>query len=376
MKKGILFFRIWPDPPIAKSVTEMMVKQFPEYKIEIIDVWKLIKEDKHVMVLNLYFLVKEYWSDILFKSINPKPAFFRTTYLFRYIKGLAKKKSAQKTNIVFTFQLQSIFDTSVPGIPNYVYTDHTHLANLWYSEPGRVKLYSAEWIGLEKSIYTNAAFLFTRSTNISKSLTVQYGISEQKVKCVFAGSNAPVPTIEPVEKDYTNQIILFVGMDWKRKGGPALVEAFKKICNDHPKAILKIIGCDPKINHPQIKVLGKLPLSQLSRHYESASIFCMPSINEPFGVVFVEAMAYGLPIIATSTGAIPDMVIPGKNGILIDVGDIDALAKALGDLLSDQNKRRQFGKQSYLMSKNLYNWQTVGEKIRNQIHTQIKAVTS
>ncbi len=253
MDEKILYFRIWPDPPIAKSVSEMLAKQFPDYRIEIINIWRLIKQDKPALIINFFHLARIYWSDILFRRMNPKAAFFRTPYLFNYVKGLALQKSKQSSNIAFTFQLQSIFDTSIPGIPNFIYTDHTHLANLWYSIPGRVKLYSAEWIGLEKSIYDNAMIVFTRSTNISKSLVEQYGIAAQRVKCVFAGINTPVPSIEPVDKDYLNQVILFVGMDWKRKGGPTLEEAFKRISNKYPNALLNIIGCEPKIIHPQIK---------------------------------------------------------------------------------------------------------------------------
>src|SRR4030042_2598849 len=155
--------------------------------------------------------------------MNPKAAFLRTDYLFNHVKGLALQKSEISVKIAFPFQLQSIFDTSVPGIPNFVYTDHTHLANLWYSQSGRVKLYSAEWISLEKSIYENASQVFTRSTNISKSLIEQYGIAPEKGKCVFAGMNIPDRKIADPGKDYKNQVVLFVGEDCKGKGGPRLV---------------------------------------------------------------------------------------------------------------------------------------------------------
>jgi glycosyltransferase involved in cell wall biosynthesis len=376
MEDRILFFRTWPDPPIAKSVSEMLIKEFPDQRIEIVDIWRLIKRNKPVLFMNFFHLVSSYWIDILLRRMNPKAAYFRTPYLFNHVKELAIQKSGQPEKIAFTFQLQSIFDTSIPGIQNFIYTDHTHLANLWYSISGRVKLYSAEWIGLEKTIYSNAALIFTRSTNISKSLVEQYGIAAEKVKCVFAGTNTPAHENETANKDYSNQVVLFVGMNWKRKGGPTLVEAFKKICGKYPKATLKIIGCYPKIDHPQVKILGKLNINDLTQHYETASIFCMPSVNEPFGAVFVEAMEYALPIIATKTGAIPDMVKDGWNGYLIKPGDVDSLSSALDELLSNPDLCKKFGNNGKSQANKDYNWISAGGKIRKAILEFLKEHTS
>jgi len=376
MKDKILFFRIWPDPPIARSVSEMLAKQFTDHRIDIIDIWRLIRQNKLVIIINSLYVLWWYWADILFRGMNMKAAFFRTKYLFNYVKELAIQKSRQSEKIAFSFQLQSIFDTSIPGISNFIYTDHTHLANLLYSEPGKVKLYSAEWIGLEKTIYSNAALIFTRSTNISRSLIEQYGIAAEKVKCVFAGINMPARKLGTINEGYTNQVILFVGADWKRKGGPTLIDAFKRISHRHPNAILKIIGCNPKINHPQIKVLGKRHISELAQYYHSASIFCMPSVNEPFGAVFVEAMEHALPIVATATGAIPDMVRDCWNGYLINPGDVDGLSSALDQLLSDPEQCRKFGQNGKSQVDKNYNWQAVGEKINKAVLERLKELSS
>lgn len=350
----------------------MLAEQFPDHRIEIIDIWRLIKQKKSAMVINFLHFVKRYWSDILFKRMNPKAAFLRTEYLFNYVKELALQKSEQSGKIAFTFQLQSIFDTSVPGIPNFIYTDHTHLANLRYSQSGRVALYSAEWISLEKSIYENASMIFTRSTNISKSLVEQYGIAIGKVKCVYAGMNIPAQKNAAQGKDYKNQVVLFVGQDWKRKGGPSLLEAFHQIAPRYPNALLKIVGCEPKIDYPQIQVMGKIPLADLGGQFETASVFCMPSVNEPFGAVFVEAMAYELPIVATAIGAIPDIVKEGWNGYLVAPGDVAGLAIALEKLLSNPELCSRLGKNGKSLVDRDYNWTAVGEKIKKNIRQYLK----
>lgn len=366
-KNRILFFRVWPDPPIAKSVMDMLVTHFPEYQIDTFDILREIKKDWKTVVLNLFFSIKEYWLEMLFDGMAPKNAFIRTTFLFERIKAFAEEKISHSTNLAFTFQLQSLFDTSSGEIPNFVYTDHTHLANFLYTEPKRFNHLITEWVVLEKTIYDNAAKIFTRSTDISKSLIGQYEISEKKVECVFAGSNIYIENEIIRESKYLNQEILFIGINWERKGGAVLVEAFTKISSNYPNALLKIIGCNPGITHPRIRVLGKIPVDQLAQHYESASMFCLPTTNEPFGVVFVEAMSFGLPIIATITGAIPDMVRNGWNGYLIEPGDVEGLAGALVKLLSSPERCMQFGKNGKTLADKDYNWNSVGMKIRKQI---------
>ena len=92
----------------------------------------------------------------------------------------------------------------------------------------------------------------------------------------------------------------------------------------------------------------------------------MPSRNEPFGIVFVEAMAYALPIVAARIGALPDMVRDGENGFLIEPGNVEELTKALDQLLSSEQNRKKFGKQSWQMARDRYNWQSVGSLLRER----------
>lgn len=357
----ILYFQIWSGPPISASVKKLLEDSFPDYELEVMTLWDLIKARKLLMVKNLFFLLKEYGLDILLGKQKPKAAFFRTTYLFDRVCEMIAEISRQKSDIAFTFQLQSIFDCHLEGIPHFVYTDHTHLANLQYSPFVCVNLYSAEWICREKLVYDHAARIFTRSSNISRSLVDQYGVAEEKVKCIYAGANTPLPLLDPREKDYSPRHILFVGLDWKRKGGPDLLEAFKRIKGTYSDAVLTVIGEPVKTALEGVVSTGRVPVEELNRYFRQATVFCMPSYNEPFGVVFVEAMAYALPIVATNIGAIPDMVVDGSNGCLIGPGDVEGLVRVLEDMLGDAKKRAEFGKRSLLLAKDRYNWSAVGK---------------
>ncbi len=371
MSDKILHFRIWPNPPISRSVEKLLRDTFPEYALEVIDLWELIKRDKGLLIGNALAVMREYGLDILLGRLAFKAAFFRTVYMFERVRRLAERIGGGREDIVFTFQLQSIFDTHIGALPNFVYTDHTHLANLLYSPLMKVNLYSAEWISREKTIYNNAERVFTRSSNISRSLIEQYGLAAVKVRCVYAGPNTPLEESDPGKKDYSDKHILFVGLDWERKGGPDLLEAFRMIHPKHPDARLTIVGPHFGFSLPGVTMLGKVSVEELNHLYRQATIFCMPSRSEPFGIVFVEAMTHALPVVAARIGALPDMVENGKNGCLIEPGDISGLAAALDELLADAKKRARFGKASWWLARERYNWQSVGALMRKTIEESL-----
>jgi Glycosyltransferase len=367
MRKKILHFRIWPNPPIAVSVEKLLRETFPEYELEIVTLAQRIKADKWLLIRNTLEVLRQYGFDILRGRLDFKAAFFRTIFLFDRVRRMAQEIGRGRDDIAFTFQLQSIFDTHLEGIPHFVYTDHTQLANLLYSPHMKVRLYSAEWISREKDLYMNAKRIFTRSSNISRSLLEQYGIPAERVYCVYAGANTPAEAIDAVKKDYSAKNILFVGLDWERKGGPELLRAFEQVRCRHTDATLVIAGARVKTDLAGVISLGRVPVEELKRYYREATVFCMPSRSEPFGVAYVEAMAYALPIVATEIGALPDMVSNGKNGFLVQPGDVDNLAQALDSLLSDKQKRARFGKISRQLAAKRYNWNAVGKSMRRSI---------
>jgi glycosyltransferase involved in cell wall biosynthesis len=297
----------------------------------------------------------------------------RTVEFFEGVRAeLSAQLRARKCD--FTIQTQSIVDGSQSGIPHFIYTDHTHLANLYYPGFDASRLYSRKWIEKERSIYRHAQVIFTPSAFVSKSLIEQYGICESRIQCVGIGGNIPIPPLESLPEDrYASQEILFVGIEWERKGGPQLVEAFKQVLKDYPNAKLKIIGCSPDINLPNCTILGRLPLEEVAKHFAAAAVFCMPTRNEPFGVVFLEAFAHRLPVVGSPVGALPEFIENGLSGYLVPLGDVAQLAVRLKGLIGSPSKCKRFGEAGYQRMRGGYTWQHAGGQIANRIRQELQS---
>jgi glycosyltransferase involved in cell wall biosynthesis len=342
------------------SVLQELTNNFPDICIDVIDISAMISKKD---MISLFYCIKEYGLHTLLDKKTTGRLFRRTPYIFNKIKNQIKNKSSD-IEYVFTFQTQSIFDLSLPEIPHFVYTDHTHLENLRYPNFNHHELACDSWIECEKSIYQNATFNFTMSTNISKSIIEDYSCSPQKVSCVYCGSNIHLSKEDLTRnKVYSNKNILFVGIDWQRKGGPTLAKAFKMVLDIYPDATLTIVGASPQLDIPNCEIVGRIPLPDVKRFYEQTSIFCLPTEQEPFGIVFLEAMAHKLPIIGTNIGAIPDFIEEGKNGYVIEPKNVFQLAQKIINLIEFQEKCKSFGEYGFKKFMSRYNWKEAGRKM-------------
>jgi glycosyltransferase involved in cell wall biosynthesis len=92
-----------------------------------------------------------------------------------------------------------------------------------------------------------------------------------------------------------------------------------------------------------VAFLGTIPRRELRERYHRAALFCLPSRQEGFGIVFLEAMACGRAIVAARAAAVPETVAEGEVGLLTDPTDAEALAEALRSLLADPARRRAMG---------------------------------
>jgi glycosyltransferase involved in cell wall biosynthesis len=373
MSPKILFLKSGSFSNINNKVHQFLKSEFSGHIIETIDAWEILKKRTFIFcyLLNIYFFITEYGYDIVIGNKKRKEWlqwFFATSFISLQISREVKKICRGK-EFKFTFQTQSIFNGKLEKTPHFIYTDHTTQTNRLYPDVN-AKQYMRSKRFINKSevkAYDNASLIFTFGSLTASSLINQYKIPEKKIITVYAGCNTNIENKFNPEK-YFLKNILFVGTEWERKGGPLLLKAFEMVLKQHPDANLIIVGCTPDVSHlPNCTVVGKVRVEDMASYYEKATLFCLPTIREPFGIVFIEAMSFKLPIIANKIGSIPDIVINGKNGYLIQ-NDSMEYSKIICNLLSDPQKCKEMGENGFKFAKSEFNWEIVGKKIKNSIN--------
>ena len=151
-----------------------------------------------------------------------REGYLRTTYAFTQLH-YAMRELIDPRRHAFSFQMQSLYDASVPGVPHFIYTDHTHLSNLHYPDFDRSALGFSRLAGIgAHSLRERGGGFHPQHRRRGRSDTFYERIAA-KIECVYAGSNVDVTHYGPPDNHgYSNQRIFFVGIDWYRKGGPEL----------------------------------------------------------------------------------------------------------------------------------------------------------
>jgi len=125
MKKKIAFIRPKAWPLANVKVADALREQFSNYDIEIIDIEDLVKTNASVLIINTLIVWMIYGWDIVTGYKKFKDAFWRSPFIYEKVSHLLKKQLSDQ-NYAFTFQMQSLFDCSLPNVPHFIYTDHTH----------------------------------------------------------------------------------------------------------------------------------------------------------------------------------------------------------------------------------------------------------
>ena len=105
-----------------------------------------------------------------------------------------------------------------------------------------------------------------------------------------------------------------------------------------------------------LALLGPLPLSGRADFFAALDVFSMPSRTDSFGIVFLEAWANGLPVVAAAAGGVPEVVRDGETGLLVPFGALDQLSSAIGDLISNPSKARKMGAAGRSTVNHGYTW--------------------
>ena len=176
------------------------------------------------------------------------------------------------------------------------------------------------------------------------------------------------------------KVIVSVGRLVHRKGQDHLVESMPAILKVHPDAHLLLVGKGPYLEHlaklvaknglqDSVSFIGRIQYAELPSYICCGDIFAMPSRSrfmglevEGLGIVYLEASACGLPVIAGKSGGAPDAVIDGTTGVVVDGTSNDEISAAAISLLSDPEKAQEMGKAGQRWITDEWRWQIWSEK--------------
>ncbi len=185
--------------------------------------------------------------------------------------------------------------------------------------------------------------------------------------------SAPLPPLPELDDGMTN--ILFVGRLEKRKGLRYLLRAFESVKRARPQTRLVVVGAyDVRQKRryerwvkesglADVEFVGYVPLATLPRYHRSAHIFCAPNTgNESQGIILLEAMAAGCPVVASNIGGFAGVVTHGVEGLLVQPKDGDALAAALLQLVDDAALRLAMGARGRETAQH-FSWERVSQRV-------------
>jgi len=205
----------------------------------------------------------------------------------------------------------------------------------------------------------------------NKIRIVPHGIDVKK----FSIRESPDGCREKLSIPKDKYILLYMGHLAPYKGPHILIKALDEVVK-HTRDVIVIFAGGGKMENELKKLAQKVGVANNVRfegfvkeslkpfYYKSADIFILPSINllEMFGIVNLEAMVCGLPVISSKLGGIPEIVKNGKNGLLVPPSNVDALSNATVYLLENENLRRRMGKLGAKIASE-YSWNRIAERM-------------
>jgi glycosyltransferase involved in cell wall biosynthesis len=270
----------------------------------------------------------------------------------------------------------------------YVYTCHNPL---WPEE----KVYLSEKIIRLIEGYTMRAsdIVVALNKTMYKAIINKAGVKKYKV--IIVPNGVDIDFFKPgLNKDYIlakfgleqQNYVLFVGRIIPGKGVHLLLKAFKQVINELTYRI-KLVVVGPftrsftsndistyakvlmkyaeKELRGRVVFTGPVDRNVLRILYSNAYCLVLPSFTEAFPMVLLEAMASGIPLIGSTAGGIPDIIIDGVNGLLFRKGDWRDLAEKLSTLLNDKDLRNKLAINARNIAEKLYSWEIIAFKLKN-----------
>ncbi|MHA1834605.1 MAG: glycosyltransferase family 4 protein [Candidatus Baldrarchaeia archaeon] len=243
-------------------------------------------------------------------------------------------------------------------------------------------------ISLQRLVLSQATKVIAVSSDNLRDLLHCYKVPVNKIEIIPNGVDTKLFSQKPVEDLKTRMglhdklVLLFVGNLTIRKGLHYLMKAVADvgvgsrikllIVGEGPyKEALKRLAVQLKIDK-EVVFLGRVSTEDLVKYYSLCDVFVLPSVQEGLGIVMLEAMACGKPIIASNTGGIPDIVIHGHNGFLFQAGNVKELSSLIKKSYSGKDVLRKMGVNARALVHRKFDWEVITSKVEELYNNSVK----
>ena len=232
----------------------------------------------------------------------------------------------------------------------------------------------------DMTFYAQADAVLAQSEH-ERSLLIEAGIDEAKVHRMTL---APAVSATGDGRRLRHRLglrderlVLFVGRRDGYKGYDLLLRAMMTIWEAHPD--VRVLACGPHggqaaVKDPRVIDLGLVDESTKADAYAAADVFCLPSRFEAFGIAYVEAWSYGLPVVAGDCAAVAELVRDGKDGLLV-AHSPEAVIRAILTLLEDDEARARMGAAGRERQKKEFTWNRVA-RMHQSVFARVEAEVS
>jgi glycosyltransferase involved in cell wall biosynthesis len=206
-----------------------------------------------------------------------------------------------------------------------------------------------------------------------------YGVAAERVAVVPFGANLerlpPLAHVNTAIAERPSGIcrLLWVGVDWQRKGGPLTVAIAQALHDAGVNVELTLVGCEPPERHllpPWVRVEGFISKrepageARLAALFTQAHFLVMPSNAEAYGLVYAEAAAFGVPAVAIRTGGVPTIVLDGETGLLEDpASEAGHYAARMLALSEDRARYERMAHAARRRAEERLNWDVAGKNV-------------
>lgn len=228
-----------------------------------------------------------------------------------------------------------------------------------------------KYFNLYSKVFNMADTIIVLSENWKQGLIKDLNISLDKIVVLYN----PCPKVLRREVDKKTNTILYAGTLDSRKGYKDLIYSFSNIASIYPDWKLCFAGngeiaegtkLAENLNiSNQVAFEGWVSGDKKDELFNEATLFCLPSYAEGFPMAVLDAWAYGLPVVTTPVGGIPDVAIDGVNMLLFQPGDTNVLSEMLKKMISDEDLRKKISEASLEFSRNKFSLDTIVNDLAN-----------